>query len=311
MNTQYLQYAIEVHKAGSITKAAQNLYMAQPNLSKAIKELEEMLGYEIFERRSKGMKASPKGEIFLKYAKNIVRELEIVTQISKEFDKDVLKFRISMPRGSYIAHGVANFLSTLDQSMGMDISILETNSLETIEKVVEGQYQLGIIRYQASQESYWFEYLKSNGLSYEMLWEFEYMVVLGKNHPLAEYDTIREEDLNQYIEVSHGDTEVPYIGKKRTNNLRKEADKKIYVYERGSQFDLLTKVPNTFMWVSAIPESYLRQFNLVTRSCKVDDNQYKDVLIYKEGYEFTNLDRIFKRKVLESKLEVAGNLAEK
>ena len=64
MNTLYFNYAIEIERTGSITKAAQNLYMAQPNLSKAMKELEEQLGYAIFERIPGGMIPTEKGAAF-------------------------------------------------------------------------------------------------------------------------------------------------------------------------------------------------------------------------------------------------------
>ena len=64
MNTSYLAYALEIERVGSITQAAQNLYMAQPNLSKALKELEKELGYPVFKRTALGVKATEEGEEF-------------------------------------------------------------------------------------------------------------------------------------------------------------------------------------------------------------------------------------------------------
>jgi DNA-binding transcriptional LysR family regulator len=69
MNIQYLKYALEVAKQKSISKASRALYMGQPNLSRAIKELEDELGIVIFERNSKGIIPTPDGEEFLQYAK--------------------------------------------------------------------------------------------------------------------------------------------------------------------------------------------------------------------------------------------------
>ena len=57
MNILHLKYAVEVAKTRSISKAAENLYMGQPNLSRAIKELEESLGITIFRRTTKGISA--------------------------------------------------------------------------------------------------------------------------------------------------------------------------------------------------------------------------------------------------------------
>ena len=65
MNTLHLKYALEIEKTGSISQAAQNLFMAQPNLSKAIKDLENELGYVIFKRTSSGVIATEKGAEFL------------------------------------------------------------------------------------------------------------------------------------------------------------------------------------------------------------------------------------------------------
>ena len=74
MNLSYLKYAVEVEKTGSITKAAQNYYMNQPHLSKIIRELERDLGCPIFDRTSRGMIPTVRGEEFLRYAKGIMEQ---------------------------------------------------------------------------------------------------------------------------------------------------------------------------------------------------------------------------------------------
>ena len=83
MNIQHLKYALEVAKQKSISKASRSLYMGQPNLSRAIKELEDELGIIIFERTSKGIKPTPDGEEFLQYAKRILLQIEEVEDIYK------------------------------------------------------------------------------------------------------------------------------------------------------------------------------------------------------------------------------------
>lgn len=72
MNLLHLKYAVETAKAGSINKAAENLYIGQPNLSRAIKELEKSLGITIFVSSAKGMTVTPDGEEFLRYAQKIL-----------------------------------------------------------------------------------------------------------------------------------------------------------------------------------------------------------------------------------------------
>ena len=83
-------------------------------------------------------------------------------------------------------------------------------------------------------------------------------------------------------------------------------EKTIYVYERGSQFDLLANVPTTYMWVSPIPDSYLEKNNLVQLACKNGNNRYKDVLIYRQDYKLGDFDKLFQNKIYESKVEVAS-----
>ena len=72
MNVLHMKYAVEIANAGSINKASEQLFIAQPNLSRAIKELESDLGITIFERSSKGIKTTPEGEEFIGYAKTIL-----------------------------------------------------------------------------------------------------------------------------------------------------------------------------------------------------------------------------------------------
>ena len=84
MNTQHFKYALEVEKTGSITQAAENLFMGQPNLSKSIKELEDTLGIEIFKRTSRGVVPTDKGQEFLRYAKNILSQIEEMQSICRQ-----------------------------------------------------------------------------------------------------------------------------------------------------------------------------------------------------------------------------------
>jgi DNA-binding transcriptional LysR family regulator len=116
MNTQHLKYAIEVERTCSITQAAENLYMGQPSLSKAIKDLEDSLGYTIFERTSKGVTPTQKGIEFLSYARNILNQIEKMEALSDTAGKNTQCFNLSIPRGSYIADAVTKFVSELDVS---------------------------------------------------------------------------------------------------------------------------------------------------------------------------------------------------
>lgn len=304
MNTTYLIYALEIERVGSISQAAQNLYMAQPNLSKAIRELEKELGFTIFKRTAKGVSPTEEGTEFLYHARQIMDQVGAVERISQRIGTDKLKYKISIPRGSYIVDGFTSFLSELELEKGLEVTINETNALGTISNVADRGYNLGIIRYQMLDETHYLTMLKNNHLTYETIWEFEYVLVMSKNHPLANKETITPEDLSEYTKITHGDIELPRV--RRINHEAEMTPRNvIYVYERGSQFDLLTNVPTTYMWVSPIPQKLLNKLQLVQRICRAEDNLYKDVMIFREDYHITEHDRLFQKKIYESKVDVS------
>lgn len=307
MNTLHLNYAIEVARTRSITLAAENMFMSQPNLSKAIKELEENLGFPIFERSTRGMSPTGKGSEFLIYARNILDQLEKVDMLSNPENDRIQHFNVSIPRSSYIADGFTKFAAELDTEKGVDLNIQETNSMQTISNVIDGQFNLGVIRYQTMYENYFQNYLQDKQLCSEPIWEFEYLVVMSRNHPLADAEEIRQQDLKKYIEIIHGDTAIPYLSNKDNRKTPDSAcdKRKIYVYERCSQFDLLSCIPGTYMLVSPIPERLLEKYELIQRKYTASSMRCRDVLIYPKGYKITELDKKFVDKVYEAKNEAA------
>lgn len=306
MNTTHLKYAIEVEKTRSITQAADNLYMAQPNLSKAIRELEESIGFSIFNRTSRGVFPTEKGAKFLAYAKNVLVQLDKIEALARPVNSKIQKFSLSIPRGSYIADGFAKFIANLEDDKGIHVNIYETNSMQTISHVTDGTSMLGIVRYNTSYENYYLDYLHDKQLAHEDIWIFEELVLMSEHHPLAGQPRIKRQDLTPYIEIVHGDTAIPYLTGRLPKQPENVQEKKIYVYERGSQFDLLSSVPKTYMWVSPIPDDLRQRHALVQRKCVDSTHQYKDTLIYKKGYTLSALDHHFINDLLKSRDEVAS-----
>jgi DNA-binding transcriptional LysR family regulator len=307
MNTLHLKYAIEVERTCSISQAAENLFMGQPSLSKAMKELEETLGFTIFERTSRGVTPTQKGVKFLSYARNVLNQLDKMEALSDAADADIQSFSISIPRGSYIADAITAFVSELDENKGLNIDVKETNSLQVISNITDGPYNMGIIRYQIEYENYFLDFLKEKQLHYDIIWEFTHLALMSAQHPLAQKEQLDYKELKKYTEITHGDSSVPYV--MQNNSMKTEITagtmKRIYVYERCSQFELLSAIPATYMWVSPVPEKWLKRFGLVQRKCKASGHSFKDVLIYPEEYKLTCLDRKFINKLFEAKNEVS------
>ena len=302
MNILHMKYAVEVAKVGSLNKAAETLLIAQPNISRSIKELEADLGITIFDRSSKGMFLTPEGEKFIGYAKNILKQIEQVEDIYKNGAVKKQKFSISVPRACYISEAFAQFSKSLSFDPA-EIFYKETNSQRTINNILNHDYKLGIIRYAENYDKYFKTMLEEKGLCYEMVTEFSYSLIMSADCPLAELDEITFDDLTDYIEIAHADPYVPSLplSKVVKEELPDNIERRIFIFERASQFDLLSENPDTFMWVSPAPQKVLDRYNLVQRKCVDNKKVYKDVLIYKNGYKLTKLDKQFITELCESK----------
>ena len=294
MNILHMKYAVEVARLGSLNKAAETLMIAQPNISRSIKELEADLGITIFQRSAKGMVLTPDGEEFMDYARDILHRIDKIEQSYRDGSHKKRKFSISVPRACYISAAMAEFSKNIGDTP-VEIYYKETNSKKTIKKLLENEYKLGIIRYSDNYDKYYKDMLEEKGLSYELVAEFSYVLIMSRDNPLAEKETITYEDLSDYIEIAHADPYVPTLSMSKVfrEELPDKVDQRIFVFERASQFDLLSENPKTFMWVSPASQQILDRYNLVQRVCEGNKKVYRDVLIYHKGYKLTKLDKDF------------------
>lgn len=302
MNLLHMKHALEVAKAGSLSKASEVLLIAAPNISRSIKELEADLGITIFDRTQNGMKLTPEGEEFLEFAKSILGQIDQVENYYKKGHPKKQTFSISVPRASYICEAFAEFSKSLSKDAA-EIFYKETNSQRTINNMLNHDYKLGIVRYAENYDMYFKTMLEEKGFTYELITEFTYKIIMSKDSPLAKLDTISSDDLVDYIEIAHADPYVPSmpISKVVKEELSDDIDRRIFVFERTSQFELLSRNLETFMWVSPIPKSLLERYDLVQKECSENRKIYKDLLIYKNGYKLSKLDRKFITELCESK----------
>lgn len=294
-NLQNLRYALEVEKTNSVSKAAENLYIGQPKLSKAIKELEDSVGITIFTRTPKGMVPTEKGKELLLRAKDVIRRADELESLFRPSDTDIPKFDISVPRASYISAAFTDFASSFGDVSNMMLNYRETNSIRIIKNVSNEINRLGIVRYQNIYEKYFLGELDERELRYRKLVEFGYVLAMSEKHPLASAEHIDWHDLAGYTELVHGDINIPSLPISEARQLADTQSKKntITLYERASQFELLSEVTTTFMPVSRLPDNTLKKYSLVQKECDFPDNTYTDMLIFRKGYRPTDADRKF------------------
>lgn len=302
MNLLHMKHALEVAKAGSLSKASEVLLIAAPNISRSIKELENDLGITIFDRTQNGMKLTPEGEEFINFAKEILKQIDDVEKFYKTGAPKKQKFSISVPRACYISEAFANFSKSLSKDAA-EVFYKETNSQRVIHNILNHDYKLGIIRYAENYDKYFKAMLEEKGFQYELVTEFTYSLIMSADSDLAKKQIISFDDLTNHIEIAHADPYVPSmpLSKVIKEELPDNISRRIFIFERASQFDLLSINPETFMWVSPTPQKLLDRYNLVQRKCEDNKKVYKDVLIYRNGYKLSRLDRQFITELCDAK----------
>lgn len=278
-----LTNALEIQRTHSISQASRNLFVNQSNLSRSIKDLEQSLGYAIFERSPRGVLPTAKGELFLMEAQEILNKMQKLTDIGRsEVREQRISLKISIPRATYITYAFTEFYKKIQDEENIRIHYSETNSTETVNNVLRNGFDLGIIRYPEVFDQEFKDSLRKKNLQFELLWEFRYLLLMSENNPLAGNEFVELSDLENQTELVHGDVYVPFISKGTYNktSISGKQRKRIYLYERGSQFDFLRNVDTTYMWVSPVPDRILRENRLIQKKCPQSLTSFCDILIY-------------------------------
>lgn len=295
MNTTHLKYVLEVAKIGSISKAAENLYMNQPQLSKAIRDLENSIGGPIFKRTSKGIITTPKGDEFLMYARNILESTKALENLYKTNVNDSIRLSASVARASYITTALYNYLESVRSYPMIKSEYNETNSQSVILNVASGESNIGIVRFNTLYEQQFMQYINEKDLKYRPLYEFECNVLVSKNSPLTVETLITDELLSSHAKVMYGDNTVPHLPVSKLAQLmtEKEQKKSIIVYDRKTLYDILSRFEQSYSLCSPVTTDILEDYSLVERKCSLTNNRCKDVLVYRYNHVFTDEEKNF------------------
>ena len=283
MNTQHLQYLIEIERTRSVSQAAENLFIGQPNLSRILHEMEANLGFKIFERTSKGVRSTERGAIFLQHAKSIIRELERIDALGPRHPVEN-RLRICIPRAAFILDLTADYLNTLPVDQNLDSVVRECHARQAIEMLENGEVEVGIIRFRSEYRDYFEEQSVSRGFGFQILSRYRYQLLLPKTHALAEKQLITGQDLAGLPEIVHGDTF------RQSGQPDQHVSRKIYTVDRLAQLSLLEKLPNSYMWASAMPERCLRRWGFVQKICSDNQIVYHDAIAFNAQYNMSEIE---------------------
>ena len=197
MTIQQLRYVIVICEEGSLNKASEQLYIAQPSLTSAVQELEKELGITIFNRSGRGVTPTNDGLEFIRYAREVVSQYDNLLEKYGKGGNLKKKFGISAQHYSF---AVKSFVEMV-QHFGTDeyeFAIRETRTRDVIDDVFTGKSEIGILYLDDFNRKPLEKLLKSNGLIFTPLTECSAYVYLWKDHPLADRASIRFEELKEY-----------------------------------------------------------------------------------------------------------------
>ena len=197
MTLTQLQYAVTIADTKSMNKAAGDLFVSQPALSGAIKELEEELATQIFIRNNKGIVVTTEGEEFLRYARQMVELGNLVEErfVNKTIAKK--KFSVSMQHYSFAVEAFIELAKEFEVGE-YELAVHETKTHEVIDNVKTYRSELGVIYKNDFNEKAIQKILDESDLEFVELYECGISVFLSKNHPLANKKKVTMEDLADY-----------------------------------------------------------------------------------------------------------------
>ena len=228
MNLQQMKYVIYTAKYNSFSKAAKELFVTQPNISNAIKELEQELKIQIFERSKSGVSLTKEGVVFLNQISPVVEQMGLIEDFyAKENEADNM-LSVASQHCTLFSETMAQLL--LDHTFGdsYKIHILEAKTKEVLEYVQSGMCEIGILLKNRDNRVLSWE-LEQRNLEFRLLQERHPHVYLRREHPLANKEIITKEDLvpYPYIKYYQGKNSMQFFSEEVVEDH--ESDKTIYV----------------------------------------------------------------------------------
>ncbi len=270
MTLQQLKYMIEIVKCGSINEAAKRLYITQPSLSNAVKELEAEIGFELFIRSPKGITLSVDGVEFLGYARQVVEQAGLLEQ--RYLNKKPSRQLCSISTQHY-AFAVNAFVNLIKQcgAEEYEFTLRETRTYEIIEDVKNLRSEIGILYRNPFNRKVIEKLLRENRLDFHPLFTAKPHIFISTQNPLAKKDFVTLEDLlaYPYLSFEQGEFNSFYFSEEILSTVFHK--KSIHVSDRATLFNLLIGL-NGYTISTGIVSADLNGDNIISVPLKVDDH---------------------------------------
>jgi DNA-binding transcriptional LysR family regulator len=256
MTPQQLRYIVEIAKHNSISQAASALFVTQPSISKAVRELEKELGITILDRTNKGVIFTKEGTELLFYAKKLLEQMEsVVHHFNKAKIINLTKFSISSQHYGFAIEAVANFMDYFAE-LKYELAIREGKTTDVIDDVYTSRSILGILSLTDLNKHFFERYFTSKLLTFTPLASLKQHVFLRKEHPLAHLESITLGQLRDYPYLTYQQDDMLLHFAEEALNVA-NIGKLVYLKDRGAMNNLLANTDSYNLGTGCIVNNYM------------------------------------------------------
>lgn len=271
-----LHYIITISETGSLNKAAELLYVSQPSLSNAVKELEKEFGITIFNRSGKGVTLTNDGMEFLLYAKQIYGQYESVMEKYGKGGSYKKKFAVSTQHYSFAVKAFVDMVKQFDMSK-YEFAIRETRTGEVISDVSTLKSEIGVLYLSDFNRKSMMKLFSSANLEFHHLIDCQAYVYMWKNHPLAKESFICFEQLDDYpcLSFEQGDNGTFYFAEEILST--NEYSRTIKANDRATMLNLMVGL-NGYTLCSGIICEELNGGDYIAVPFKDDEQNHNSIM---------------------------------
>lgn len=286
MTLQQLKYAVTAADKGTMSEAANSLFIAQPSLTNSIKELEKELGITIFHRTNKGIIISNEGNEFLGYARQVLQQMNMLEEKYIDNGNHKQIFSVSTQHYSFAVSAFVNLIRTFGNK-NYDFTLRETETYEIIEDVSNFRSEVGILYLSDENESVISRIIEKNGLKFDELFTARPHVFISSHHPLACREVILPDELKEYpfLSFEQGNHNSFYFSEEITGGV--EHDMTIKVSDRATLFNLLVGLDGYTICTGVI-STELNGENIISKPLMIDEHMRVGT-VTRKGINLTKL----------------------
>ncbi|MFA9379370.1 MAG: LysR family transcriptional regulator [Lachnotalea sp.] len=256
MTLQQCRYIIEISKHNSISKAASALYVTQPSISKAVRDLENDLEITILDRTNKGVIFTKEGTELLFYAKTLIEQAEsVVYHFNKQKAMDLTKFSISSQHYGFAIEAVANLMNYFAEQR-YELTVREGKTTDVIDDVYANRSILGILSLSDLNHDFFERYFISKSLVFTPLALLKQHIFLRKEHPLSHLKSISLQQLKDYPYLTYHQDDVPLYFAEEAINVN-NISKLVNLKDRGAMNNLLSNTDSYNLGTGCIVDNYM------------------------------------------------------